>query len=200
MNNQDINKNLINIFPIKSIRDGLHYYQIYISRYICYFKYKIYDDTKMIDCGEINKKSETNTYKSIICFEYEPENNYFIKIKYKIFKNDTTFYGHKFLLAFQNDDDDNPTVNNDDNIKINVQKEPAAKEPAAKEPVKKKINLILSSYETILQKEPLQKDVEEESEEEEESDVENNEDGFSFSNGCSEDEKELTIFKSKYNV
>jgi flagellar biosynthesis GTPase FlhF len=122
--NQEPNQNIVNICSIKTIRDGIHYYQIHIGKNINYFKYRIYDDFKVIDCGEITKKSIKDSQKTIISFEYELQKNYFIKIKYSLFNNNNVLYCHKFLFAIRDDELKSPlnTGNSNNNIKINVKK------------------------------------------------------------------------------
>jgi hypothetical protein len=93
------NENLIDITTIKTVRESLRYYQLHINKKINNIKYKIYDDDKIIDCGEITKKSEIDSHKTNIIFEYDLNKNYFIKIKYTLFGNNNVFSGHKFLLS-----------------------------------------------------------------------------------------------------
>jgi hypothetical protein len=115
------NENLIDITTIKTVRESLRYYQLHINRKINNIKYKIYDDDKLIDYGEITKKSELDSHKTNIIFEYELNKNYFIKIKYTIFNNNNVFKGHKFLLA--NNIEPEITNSEQKNIKIKIKKD-----------------------------------------------------------------------------
>jgi hypothetical protein len=119
-------ENLIDITSIKTVRESLRYYQLHISKKINNIKYKIYDDEKLIDCGEIKKKSEKDSHKTCINFEYDLYKNYFIKIKYTLFGNDNVFSGHKFLLSniIETKNEENIENNNKrKNIKIKIKKD-----------------------------------------------------------------------------
>jgi hypothetical protein len=121
-------ENLIDITTIKTVRESIRYYQLHISKKINNIKYKIYDDERLIDYGEIIKKTQKDSHKTCIIFEYDLEKNYFIKIKYTIFGNNNIFSGHKFLLSnnveTKNDENiENDIDNKKKNIKIKIKKD-----------------------------------------------------------------------------
>ena len=128
------NEQLIDITSIKTVREGTRYYQLHISKKINNIKYKIYDDEKIIDCGEITKKSEIDTHKTCINFEYDLGKNYFIKVKYTLFENNNVFSGHKFLLSNKiNNNTDKETEQKNIKIKVKKDKEKDTKEESEEE-------------------------------------------------------------------
>jgi hypothetical protein len=175
------NENLIDITTIKTVRESLRYYQLHINKKINNIKYKIYDDDKIIDCGEITKKSEIDSHKTNIIFEYDLNKNYFIKIKYTLFGNNNVFSGHKFLLANIVE----PEITNIEqkNIKIRIKKD-----------IKKEERLIENTNQ-------IKEEEEESSEEELESSVSSSEVGDTdkeSNNELNDDELITKYFENKY--